>query len=419
MDKLMDNPWFIKILALLLAVLLYSSVPSTSKKLTDVNVPGEQTTETINDIPVKVYYDTENLVVSGIPNTVDVTLKGPITHVQSAKALRNFEVYVDLTNAEIGKQKVKLKIRNLSDKVTATLKPASVNVTVQEKITKEFKVEAEFNTNHVEDGYSAGTPEVKPNKVKITGAKSDIDLISYVKATLESNDNLKESISKEAPIQVLDKDFNKLNVSVDPETVNVTVPIKSNSKTVPINIVKKGTAPTGVTIESITLDEKEAKITGNKDVLDKTENVRVEVDISKITDNTTLTLPVIISDGITKVTPQLVKATVVVNKAEVQAEQADQAEQEKTVSSVPLKIQGLGDNLTAEVNDPTSETINLVVNGPSDSVTGLAPDDFSAVIDLSGLTEGTHDVKIQVTGPTDVKWTTNQATAKITITNNA
>ena len=42
MDKLMDNPWFIKILALLLAVLLYSSVPNTGKKITDVNVPGEQ-----------------------------------------------------------------------------------------------------------------------------------------------------------------------------------------------------------------------------------------------------------------------------------------------------------------------------------------------------------------------------------------
>ena len=68
MDKLMDNPWFIKILALLLAVLLYSSVPHTGKKLTDVNVPGEQSTETINNIPVKVYYDTENLVVSGIPS---------------------------------------------------------------------------------------------------------------------------------------------------------------------------------------------------------------------------------------------------------------------------------------------------------------------------------------------------------------
>ena len=91
----------------------------------------------------------------------------------------------------------------------------------------------------------------------------------------------------------------------------------------------------------LTLDEKEATITGDENVLKNTENVRVEVDISKITDNTTLTLPVIISNGITKVTPQTVKATVVVKKQE-----------EKTVSDVPLKIQGLSEEYKATINDP-------------------------------------------------------------------
>ncbi|MFJ7728601.1 YbbR-like domain-containing protein [Neobacillus sp. NPDC097160] len=408
MDKLMDNPWFLKILALLLAVLLYSSIPHTGKKLSDVNVPGEQTTETIKAMPVKVYYDTENLVVSGIPNTVDITIKGPMTHVQSAKALKNFEVFVDLTDAKIGKQKVKLKVKDLSDKLKATLKPDSVEVTIQEKITKEFKVEAEINSSQIEEGYAAGQPVVEPNKVKITGAKDIIDRISYVKATLEEKGKLKETITKEARIQVLDKELNKLDVVVEPGTVKVTIPIKSNTKTVPINVVKKGTAPDGVTIESIELDQKEATVTGNEDVLKNTESVRVEVDISKISENTTLTLPVIISNGITKVTPQTVKATVVVKKQE-----------EKTVSGIPVKIRGLADTYKAEMNDPTSHTVNLIVDGPSGSVTGLNPEDFTVFIDLSGLTEGSHDVKIQVEGPKDVNWKPDKSTAKITITNNA
>ncbi|WP_160725705.1 CdaR family protein [Bacillus sp. USDA818B3_A] len=419
MDKLFDNPWFIKILALLLAVLLYSSIPHTSSKFTDVNVPGEQSTETIKDIPVKVYYDTENLVVSGIPNTVDVTIKGPITHVQSAKALKNFEVYVDLTNAKIGKQKVKLKIRDLSDKLTATMKPTSVTVNVQEKITQEFKVEAEFNSEQIADGYSAGQPVVEPNKVRITGAKSDVDQITYVKATLAVNGDLKSTTTKEAQIQVLDKSLNKLNVTIEPETVKVTIPIKANSKTVPINIVKKGTPPEGVTIESIELDETEAKITGSESVLDSTESVRVEVDLSKITENTTLTLPVIISNGVTKVSPQLVKATVVVKKEEPKTETKTNAEVQKTISAIPLNIQGLAENVTAEINDPADQSVNLVVNGPSESVNELGPDDFTVTIDLSGLNEGTHDVDIQVKGPTDVEWTSDKSTANITITDNA
>ncbi|WP_040205757.1 CdaR family protein [Neobacillus jeddahensis] len=405
MDKLMDNPWFIKTLSLLLAVLLYFSVSHTGKNLSDVNVPGQQTTATIKDIPVKVYYDTENLVVSGIPNTVDITIKGPMTHVQNAKTLKNFEIYVDLTDAKIGKQKVKLKVKELSDKLKATLKPASVNVTVEERITKEFKVEAEINNSQIDDGYSAGQPVVEPNKVKITGAKSTIDRISYVKATLEEKGKLSETITREARIQVLDKELNKLNVVVDPETVKVTIPIKSNTKTVPINIVKKGNAPSGVTIESIELDENEATVTGSEEVLKNTENVRVEVDISKITESTTLTLPVIISNGITKVTPQTVKATVVVKQPE-----------EKTVTSIPINIRGLADTYKAEITDPSSDTISVVAKG---SVAGLKPEDFTVYIDVTGLTEGSHDVTIHVEGPSDIDMKPDKATAKVTITNNA
>jgi YbbR domain-containing protein len=407
MDKLMDNPWFIKILALVLAVLLYSSVPHTGKKITDVNVPGEQSTATITNIPVNVYYDTENLVVSGIPSKVEITLKGPLTHIQSAKALKNFEVYVDLTKAKVGKQKVKLKVRNLSDKLTATVKPSSVNVSVQEKITKEFKVEAEYNTSQIEEGYSAGQPVVEPDNVKITGAKSIIDRITYVKAVLEEKNKLRESITEDADIQVLDKDLNKLNVKVEPDTVEITIPVKVNSKTVPINIVRNGTAPEGVTIESIDIDEKEATIFGSETVLDKTEKVRVEVDLSKITDNTTLTLPVIISNGITKVTPQTVKATVVVKKQE-----------EKTISDVPVTIKGLPDEYEATINDPGNQMIDILVNGPATAVTRVKPKDFNVYIDLSDLEEGEHDVDIHVEGPPDLKMKPTKSSAKITINKN-
>jgi YbbR domain-containing protein len=403
MDKLMDNPWFIKILALLLAVLLYSSIPNSG----DVNVPGKQSSVTIKDFPVKVYYDTENLVVSGIPETVDITLKGPMTHVQSANTLRNFEVFVDLTNAKIGKQKVKLEVKDLSDKLKATLKPDTVTVSVQEKITKEFKVEAEFNKGQIEDGYSAGQPIVEPNKVKITGAKSAIDRITYVKATVEAKEKWKETVTKEATVQVLDKDLNKLDVSVEPGTVKVTIPIKDNSKTVPITVQKKGTPPTGVTIESIDLDVKEATIIGPEDMLKDTESVRVEVDVSKITENTTLDLPVIISNGITKVTPQMVKATVVVKKME-----------EKTVSGIPLKIRGLSENFNAEINDPVNQMISLLVTGPSAAVNGLKPEDFSVYVDLSSLSEGDYDVNIRIEGPKELNWKPDKAKAKIKITNN-
>ncbi|MCM2535189.1 CdaR family protein [Neobacillus pocheonensis] len=95
-----------------------------------------------------------------------------------------------------------------------------------------------------------------------------------------------------------------------PNTNNETI---KNSKTVPINIVQTGTPQPGMTI-SITLDTKQAVIIGSEDVLKNTDSVKVELDVSHIYDNSTWTVPVIIANGVTEVTPQLVKAIVTVTK---------------------------------------------------------------------------------------------------------
>ena len=401
----MDNPWFIKILAILLAILLYSAVPNTGSKPNEINVPGGNTSEILADIPVKAYYDVENLVVTGVPETVEVTIEGPIPHVQSAKALKNFEVFVDITNAKIGNQKVKLEVSGLSDKLKATIKPDTVTVAIQEKVTTEFTVEAEFDNDLIKDGYSAGQPTVKPNKVKITGAKDVIDKITYVKAVLDGRNLLDSTVTKEAQVQVLDKELNKLDVIVEPETVEVTIPVKSNTKTVPINIIEKGTPQEGVTIESISLDVEEAVISADEDVLKETDNVRVEVDVSNITESTTLTLPVIISNGITKVTPETVKVTVVVN-----------SEEEKTVSDIPINVEGLSEQYEAVINDPSNRVINLLVFGSGSVVNGLGSNNFTIFIDVTGLTEGEHNVPIQVNGPPNVNWKPDKSSANITIT---
>ena len=101
---------------------------------------GKQDTETIRGIPIKSYYDTDNLVVSGVPQTAKVTLKGPKPNLQNAKTQEEFEVYADLSKAKVGSQRVKLQIRNLSEKLTATIEPKFVEVKVQEKVTKEFTI---------------------------------------------------------------------------------------------------------------------------------------------------------------------------------------------------------------------------------------------------------------------------------------
>ena len=53
-----------------------------------------------------------------------------------------------------------------------------------------------------------------------------MDQISYVRAIVEVDDFITETVEKSAIITVLDANLNKLNVTVEQETVRVSVPIK-------------------------------------------------------------------------------------------------------------------------------------------------------------------------------------------------
>lgn len=408
MDKLMDTPWAIKVVALALALLLFLSVPKgDSDKALDVNVPSNQNSELIEDVPIKAYYDTDNFVVRGVPDTVDITVQGPKNIVQQAKTLKNFEVYVDLTEVEIGTQQIPIKIREISDRLTVIIEPSYANVTIQEKVTKEFKVEAEFNQTLIAEGYVAEEAVVTPNKVKITGAKDVVEKISYVKATLNLKEPINETITREATVTVLDRELNKLDVIIDKETVDVTISVKAASKKVPVNIVREGNAPAGITIESITVEPSEATIIANPDILKDIENVHVEVDISKINDDTEITVPILISKGVVSVSPE--QATVKINVTK---------QEEKTISNIPIRIEGVSEGYNVSFLNPVDGRTNLIIIGSSENIRQLTAADFKVFIDASNLNTGEHNVSIRVNGPNQVTWRLSRETASILIEDN-
>ena len=51
---------------------------------------------------MEVYYDDDNLVVTGIPETVTVNIEGPSSLILSTKAMNDYKVFVDLRELPIG-----------------------------------------------------------------------------------------------------------------------------------------------------------------------------------------------------------------------------------------------------------------------------------------------------------------------------
>lgn len=402
MDKLMDSRWFMRIISLILAIMLYLSVNPELEKLGTSALKQSDNTETIRGVPVEVIYDSENLVVTGVPETVDVTIEGPRSIVQSTKALKDFRIYVDLTNANIGVSQVPIKYENISDKLTVRIDPAYATVSIQERVSKEFSVEAEFNKNQLAEGFIAETPIIHPEKVTIIGAKDVIDQISYVKATIDWQGKIDETISREASILVLDHNLNKLNVIVQPKTVQVTIPVKNPSKTVPVRIKTSGELPGGAELIEVVPSVKEVTLYGYEEVLKNIDALELEVDLSKIKETTEITLPVELQKGLNKASVPNVTVNVKIDPVE-----------KKTFENIAVKTVGLSTSYEMEYVDEGQ--VDLTVQGLKSQVDQLQADDFQVYVDVSKLAVGEHEVTIKVEGPEQVIWTLSKPTLQVKI----
>lgn len=407
MDKFMESKWFMRIVGLLLALVLYASVnfdDLTDKDHKNSSDNSQNVVETIEDVPVEAFYDAENLFVSGLPSTVDVEIEGTKAIVQQTKTLKGFNVYVDLNDIGVGDHQVPIEIENISEKLKVEIEPQFANITIQEKVTEEFTVESEFDESLLANGFEAENLSVEPKTVKVTGAKDAIESITYVKATLDVQDAIHETTTREARVQVLDRELNKLDVTVEPEVVDVTVKVVNPSKKVPVVIKEKGELPQGVKLESLSVEQKEVSVYGKGSVLETLEELIAEVDLSKITKDTVINVPLNLKDGLNKVAPEEVKVTIDVSTTK-----------EKTVSGVPLNLGGVGEEYDYTIVSPKSEEVDIVVSGYSEELAALSTEDFILDLNLADLEPGEHKVEIDATGPENVKWELSTKTVTVQI----
>ncbi|MGE7093769.1 CdaR family protein [Lysinibacillus sp. NPDC048646] len=319
MDKMMDSPWVLRIIALFLACLLFFSV-RTELSSTNKTITNEQV-EVIRDVPVDVYYDDESLIVTGIPKTVNVTIKGPMPLVIQTKAIKDFSIFVDLNHLLIGEHKVELQYENISDKLQVTLDPATIDVNIEEKVTQEFRVDPEMNNRLIDEGYILKGMTANPATVFVTGAKSAIESISYVKATVTGEQGLNQPFSQEAAVKVLDRDLNKLDVTIEPDSVKVQVDIGEYSKELPVTMNETGKVQDGITIDKLSLDTTALRVYGKKSIIDVLAEILVDVDLSKITESKTYEFDVKLPEGVTKISESKVKVKADITKVEEESKE--------------------------------------------------------------------------------------------------
>ncbi|PTJ96879.1 CdaR family protein [Mammaliicoccus sciuri] len=310
---MLESKWGLRFVALILALLMFLSVNNVFGSLFSENAL-KSSNHVIEDVPVDTIYNTKELYLSGAPKTVDVKVSGPQSTILQAEKLLNFKVELDLKNKSVGQYKENFKIKGLSDELKATVVPKSANVTLQDKVSKKYPIEAEINQNRIASGYELVGETVNPSQVTITGGQEELNKIAYVKATLDETKQLTDDTTEKAGISVLDSNLNKLDVQIRPDTVNVNIKVARSSKTVTLNPVTKGSASKNINIDDITLDKNEVKIYGSRNVIDGIGSIDVPVDISNVDGDTTKKINLSLPDGVDEAEFKNVEAKIETSK---------------------------------------------------------------------------------------------------------
>lgn len=321
---LFENVWIVRLTSLLVSILLFSYVYSENYGLSTTNRNDAISTlrsETISNLPIQINMDTDRYFISGLPETVMLNVSGPESVIVQTLSASDFNIVTeDLDLLGPGRHTVQLRVENLSEELTYQIVPSRINVQIEEKVTIESPIEVVFDTNSVDDSYVAKDPILSRESVIVTGPTSTIDRIDRIYVRVPSENELTSSINATLVVQVEDEARNKLNVVVEPQEIDVEIPIEPYEKTVPIRLVQKGTPVSGRTYELSLAGTENVTLTGNQKLLADVNEVVAEVDISNIRTTSVVTANVVPLDIMgTEVTPNQVEVNVTVKTTETEA----------------------------------------------------------------------------------------------------
>ena len=204
MDNWFRSVWFIRIISLILAGLLWVTVNVDDNMDSDSLFFNDSSSdmEVMDNVPLEIRFDSEEYVVSGLPQEVSVTVEGPASAVTPVVRQENFEVFVDLNGYGPGTHEVSLQHSGISNQLAVTIEPKVIEVTIEEKVSENFSVNVDYiNETKLSSDLVLGEAEASPAEVQITGSESVVDRVASVKAIIDVGAATGTIENQEAPVK--------------------------------------------------------------------------------------------------------------------------------------------------------------------------------------------------------------------------
>ena len=404
-ENWLSRPTTLLFISLFLAIMIFIIVDQK------ILIFSESSAEVLKQQPVTAKYNEEAYVIEGLPETVDITLIGSKTDLFIAKQSPSYDVTVDLTGLKPGTHKVNIKYNQVtSTSLEYNVNPSTVTIYIYPKIsrTKTLSIDL-LNKDSLDSKLVVTDMSVTNDKVIVKGAEHQLNKVATVKALADVKNILKQEAGKttlkDVPLKAYDENGNIIDVEIVPSKIDVDLTIASPMKEVPIRIVPKGTVAFGKSISTIESSENTVVVYGDESVVSELKYITVEVDVSELKENKQYKLGITKPVGITSMS---------VNNITVNIRLDDSSD--KDVNDVKIEYRNLAEGYTVQGLSESDIKVSVNIKGVKSVLDSITPEDITAYLDLSGYTEGTYEVEVNVEGSdTRVQYTAKTRKVRINI----
>ena len=305
------------------------------------------------------------VMTSTLPASVAVTLRAP-NSIWSSLIDEKVPVraLMDLSGLGEGDHTVPIQIEvGIKPVEIISYNPRSVDISLEPLITSQFEINVVTNSNPA-IGYQAGVPELDQSSTTVSGAKSLVNNVTEVRATI----NLQQAtsdINQQVTLQAYDLAGQVVNgVTITPEKVIVTDSIAQQGgfRNVVVKLITAGQPATGYRLTSISVNPPTVTVYSTDPKLVEALPGYVNTDSVNLTglkDDLNQQISLVLPDGITVVGDPSVNVQVSIAAIE----------NSLSVSSVPVIPTGLAANLTVMISPANAD---VIIAGPLVSLNTLS-----------------------------------------------
>ena len=350
------------------------------------------TRKTYRDIPImltneQTLSDNELAVISTSEDSLRVTLSGK-RDVIGKLSKADITATVDLSYVAEGRNKltIDLKIPDNVEVLNQSLNEITVNV--EERVTKTKDVRVRYRGDYPEGGEPA-TLKIDPETVKVSGAKSIVEKVAYVRADVNASEISDELTSVSSALTAVTSGGSAVNgVSLSESMCRVTSIIygtKEVKLVVPVKDESKDKYTRNTSYPS------KVKVKGPAGLIGGLSSVSAEeIDITGVTENKVLPITLDLPEGVqaTEDTGEL-KLTVKVSRSKKKAASAKSVKSFTfTGDDVEVRNAGAG---KAEVRQ---DSIEVQISGTEEQLSQIRSSDILLYVDLSGEDENTSEAVV-------------------------